>query len=407
MKNVRIKLTTLAALALAFAMVLTSCGAIGDFVVKSSFPVNRLSIDVEPVSTDTEAATEGETELLEAPDTAEPEDDVNGGEEPKDGIRPPEADGELSTPLVWHVVDPKTGGELYLLGSMHAGLSDMCLFPDEIYAAFDHCDVLAVESDVIELEKDAAMGVEGMRMLVYQDGTKISDHISADLYAAASKFIEEAGYPSSFMDYYMPILWQQVIDEILTEQTPYKYENGVDRYFLYEAKRIGKEIVEVEEPLDTYKRLAQLSEITQEILLEEEIDPDYIDSYGENMAALYAMWKRGDLEEIDNALTEEGIKLSDQQDGDGADKTDEGKNAAADAQTVDREACYAEYNDAMLGERNVGMISKAQTFLEQGDKVFYVVGLAHMVGDDGIVAGLEALGYTVELMEFAEQVSVD
>ena len=57
----------------------------------------------------------------------------------------------------------------------------------------------------------------------------------------------------------------------------------------------------------------------------------------------------------------------------------------------------------MLGARNVGMINEATELLKSGRKVFYVVGLAHMIGDDGIVAGLKALGYKVELVEYAAQ----
>ncbi len=442
MKYTRIKPTALAALVLALAMILTSCGVIGDYVISSTFAINRLSVDAEGETTDTEAASDTVTEPVEDTKDSESPDDENGGAGHDVVIHPPEAQGEPSTPLMWHVVDPKTGGELWLLGSMHAGLSDMCLFPNEIYAAFDACPVLAVETDVIELEKGAAMGVEGMRMLVYQDGTKISDHVPADVYEQASQILGEAGYPQSFMDYYMPILWQQVIEEILTEQTHYKYENGVDRYFLNEAKRIGKEDAEVENPLDTYKRLAALSERTQLILLEDEIDPEYVGTFAEGIASLYEMWKRGDLAEIEEALTEDDIEPSEPAETTDADTSenadadtapnadaDTAQNADADtepnadddtepnadadtAQDADapgtkdapaadsRSAAYREYNNAMLVDRNVGMISKARELLNGGRKVFYVVGLAHMIGDDGIVAGLEALGYKVELVAY-------
>ena len=303
MKNTRIRLTALIALTLAFAILLTSCGVVGDFVLRSSFAVKAAGSENKPEAAESETLidTQSETQVIESPESEE----VVGASvevETDFGIRPPEVSGELSTPLVWRVTDPRTEGVLYLLGSMHAGLEDMCLFPEEIYDAFDECDMLAVENDVIEFEKNAAKGVEGMRMLVYQDGGKISEHISGDLYDAAADILEEAGYPSSFMDFYMPILWQQVIDEILTENTPYKYENGVDRYFLTEAKRLGKVVVEVEDPLDVYRRLAGLSTRTQEIMLEDEVDPGYIASFEDGIATLYEAWKSGDPEAIGRAL---------------------------------------------------------------------------------------------------------
>ena len=388
----------LAALALVCAMLFTSCGVVGDYAVRAYFEAGErvtLAADAPEDESDAPTAVESEGDTDEEPD-------IN---EATGGIRAPEVEGEASTPLMWRVVDEKTGGELYLLGSMHAGLDDMCLFADEVYEAFDSCRALAVESDIIEFENDASAAIEGLRLLVYTDGSKISDHIDRATYDAAAKILEENGYSRSNMNFYMPILWQQVIDEILTENTPYKYENGVDRYFISEAKRLGKRIYEIEDPLDTYRSLAALSERAQEILLEDEVAPEYVASFGDELASLYEMWKRGDLDEINAALLEDEGSAAERAAG-STDEVDADENAAdtVDADAIDpeaeRAACYEEYDRMMLGERNEGMIRKAREYLRRGIRIFYVVGLAHMLGDDGIVAGLAELGYTVELVEY-------
>ena len=438
-----------AALALAFAILLTSCGAVGDYALRQYLEAGERvaraagESEAETAAVGSEASTAGAESAL----SAESADTQDGGEE-ENGIRPPDAAGEVSTPLMWHAVDKKTGGELYLLGSMHAGLDDMCLFPDEVYAAFDECRALAVECDVIEFEKDVSAGIEGMRMLVYTDGTGIADHIDRATYEAAAKIMEENGFSRSSMDFYVPILWQQVIDEILTENTPYKYKNGVDRYFISEAKRLGKRIFEIEDPLDTYRAMAALSVRTQTVLLEDEVDPEYIASFGDEIASLYEMWKRGDEDEIEKALlgneAEAAGEATDATEADSTETTGAASNEATEAEdlapnggenalsesdaetnaveptgdeaaaessarteavgTVDtdaeRAACYEEYNDMMIGDRNVGMIAKAREYLRRGIKTFYVVGLAHMVGDDGIIEGLKDLGVTVERVEY-------
>ena len=54
-----------------------------------------------------------------------------------------------------------------------------------------------------------------------------------------------------------------------------------------------------------------------------------------------------------------------------------------------------EYYTAMLIDRNLGMVDAAEEMLENGDNVFYVVGAAHMVGNDGIIAGLKDRGWKV------------
>lgn len=398
MKRTRMKSAAVAALALALAIALTSCGVVGDYALRTYFSSNG-AYDSD-AATDTQAQTAQSEPPFLAPVIAD-DGEENGG------IRPPDVTGEVSTPLMWRATDEKTGAQIYLLGSMHAGLEDMCLFPGEIYDAFDECTALAVESDVIESEKDASAGVEGLRMLVYRDGTTTSDHIDADVYASAVKILEDNGYPREYMNAYVPILWQQVIEEILTEQTPYKYDNGVDRYFLREAKRLGKEVLEIEQPLDTYRGLASLSESTQKILLADEVEASYVSSFGDDMAALYEMWKRGDADEISEALLgsgEESAAGTQSAESDSETDGDGEKDSDKESEKVDeRAAAYDEYDKMMLDDRNRVMINKAREYLKRRKKVFYVVGLAHMLGDGGIVEGLRDLGFTVEQMEYASQ----
>ena len=59
-------------------------------------------------------------------------------------------------------------------------------------------------------------------------------------------------------------------------------------------------------------------------------------------------------------------------------------------------AMIEDYNYRMLDERNLGMRDRAVQWLEAGDKVFFAVGAAHLVGDAGLVTLLRNAGYTVE-----------
>ena len=53
------------------------------------------------------------------------------------------------------------------------------------------------------------------------------------------------------------------------------------------------------------------------------------------------------------------------------------------------------FNDQLLHQRNASMAEKAEEYLQSGQTCFYVVGVAHMLGTDGIVARLMQKGYTV------------
>ena len=76
------------------------------------------------------------------PEVSNGSGDANYPSEGGSGIAAPDVEGELSTPLMWRVASPDGKGEIYLLGSIHLGYEDTCLFPDEVYAAFDSCDNL-------------------------------------------------------------------------------------------------------------------------------------------------------------------------------------------------------------------------------------------------------------------------
>ena len=78
------------------------------------------------------------------------------------------------------------------------------------------------------------------------------------------------------------------------------------------------------------------------------------------------------------------------------DEEDESETELTEAQI----ALLEDYNDKMLTQRNLGMRDKAVEWLKAGDKVFFAVGAAHLIGEDGLVELLRAEGYTVEQLEY-------
>ena len=59
-----------------------------------------------------------------------------------------------------------------------------------------------------------------------------------------------------------------------------------------------------------------------------------------------------------------------------------------------------EYNQAMSYSRNEKMVEVAKEYLESGETIFYAVGLAHLLAENGLVNGLREAGYTVELVSY-------
>ena len=61
-------------------------------------------------------------------------------------------------------------------------------------------------------------------------------------------------------------------------------------------------------------------------------------------------------------------------------------------------ALYAEYNDALVTQRNLSMTEYAVEALESGQELFICVGAAHVVGEGAMAELLREMGYTVELV---------
>ena len=139
------------------------------------------------------------------------------------------------------------------------------------------------------------------------------------------------------------------------------------------------EVRDVESAELQYSLLASFSDELNLLLIENTLDN--LDEYGEEVQELYDAWLKGNYEELAAVLEDE---------------EDESETELTEAQI----ALLEDYNDKMLTQRNLGMRDKAVEWLKAGDKVFFAVGAAHLIGEDGLVELLRAEGYTVEQLEY-------
>ena len=58
-----------------------------------------------------------------------------------------------------------------------------------------------------------------------------------------------------------------------------------------------------------------------------------------------------------------------------------------------------QYNQSLVIDRNYGMVNALDKYFREGKNVFCVVGVGHVVGEDGIVELMKSKGYSVELIK--------
>ncbi len=278
------------------------------------------------------------------------------------------------TPLLYKVTDTD-GDVVWLFGSIHVATDNLYPLPDYVMDAFNASDALAVECNTLALEDDlAAAQQELMRAMMYTDGTTIADHIDKEVYDSAVAILEENDYYDAVYDGFMPILWSTNIENICVSKWGYDGDIGIDVHLMETAQAQGKEIREIESVEAQYTMLANFSPALQEMLLEQSI-ASYDSPMGRlSFTILANAWKSGDAETLSMLAS----------------------SATTEDMSEKEIALHAEYNKAMMTDRNVLMADYAEDALQKGDDVFICVGAAHVVGNGGIADLLTERGYTVE-----------
>lgn len=295
-------------------------------------------------------------------------------EENESGIK--EETQAAVTPLFYKITSDKSDAAIYLLGSIHVADDSIYPLSDNIMLGYSSSDYLAVEVDIVEINTNLRLQMQMAQKMLYKDGSKIKDHLGEDLYNQMVDFLREKNSYMSIYDKYKPAFFESLLESAMYKDACMDANNGIDMHFLNLAKEEGKEILEVETLEFQYDLLT-----SNPIELDKLIITDYIVNYDKNISEikdLYLTWKQGNIAEIEKqidtlnieGLTNEEIELI---------------NA---------------YNQTLIIDRNYGMANTLEQYMSENKNVFCVVGLAHIVGDEGIAKLMKEKGYTVEKVEY-------
>ena len=284
------------------------------------------------------------------------------------------------TPLFYHVTG-QSGEELWLFGTIHVGDIRTSALPQEIYDALDAADALAVEFDPQSFdekaEQDKALRDAISKAYTYSDGTTLDKHIDSELYEYSIALTKAIGAYSQNTNHFKPfVLESEISNYFLRQSYTLTSENGMDNRLLARARDAEKEILDVESGLFQINMLSGYTDATQEMLLLATVASDPYEHWT-GVNELYQLWCEGDEEEIRQALITDTSEM-----------------------TQEEKKLYSEYNEAMMIQRNDGMLAFAKEQLLSGKKVFMAVGLAHLLCDNGLVDTLRQAGYRVELVTY-------
>jgi len=257
----------------------------------------------------------------------------------------------------------KSGGTMYLVGSVHLLPKDSYPLNPALEAAFKESDLLVEEADLGEMGVGAQMAFLSRGML--PSSTPLDKVLSPATYALLTKRAAEIGVPVEPLKLLKPWMVAQMLEVMQWQKAGFDPELGLDKHFYDLAQGAGKSVQGLE-TLDFQMSLFDgMTLAEQDHLLAETLKE--IDTEQANMAKLMDAWKAGD------APTVERIVLS---------------ALRQEPQLYQR----------LLVDRNKAWIPKLEALFARKGRTFVVVGAAHLVGPDGLISLLRAKGYSVEQM---------
>ncbi len=284
--------------------------------------------------------------------------------------------------LVWKV----TGGKspVYVLGSIHIG--DISIYPLDnlIKDAYEGSSYLAVEADITQ----DAEGIQYMgEKAVFSDGTTLDKHVSAETYKLFAETMEKAGIGEDVYKTLKPWYAALLLQNLSLSEASYSANLGLDVYFLSEAAKIQKPVLQVEGIKFQVDMFDSFTPKLQEEFLSETLKA----SQGQTAEAAAGGQNSGEAAANDQAQMMQAL-LHHWSTGNAAEF---GKLIA---RSNEAEAGESEFNRIFWDERNKNMFHAVEKYLGDaaGHSYFVVVGAGHLFGDTGVLKELEKAGYTLE-----------
>jgi uncharacterized protein YbaP (TraB family) len=254
------------------------------------------------------------------------------------------------------------GGTIYLMGSIHVMSDSFYPLNPALEAAFKDSDLLVEEVDLAEmLDPSAQMGILTRGML--PAGQSLDKVLSPATLALVQKATGDLGGAGGPLMQFKPWMLAITLQGLELMKSGFDPELGLDKHFYDQARDGGKavqglETTEFQISLFDTMTMEQQDRMLAETLKELATETASVNKLGD-------AWKAGDL------ATVQTIALAD---------------IKSDPLIYQR----------LLVDRNKKWMPKIEALFARRGHALVIVGAAHLVGPDGLLAMLRAKGYTVE-----------
>lgn len=261
---------------------------------------------------------------------------------------------------VWKV--QKNNSIMYLGGTCHLLRKSDFPLPEEFNKAYKASDLLVFETDLAKLQ-DPATQQKLNAKAIYADGSMIYDHLSIEAYGMLCEYCVVNSIPIENIKPFKP----SIVIISLTMMELMKLgvtQEGVDIFFhklaIKDKKTVGK-LETVEEQINFLVDMGKGDE-----------DAFMTHSLGEmkniklDFEKLISAWKTGDIKKLKKMLI------------------------------TDFKTNTPKVYKQLITDRNKNWMPIIKAYGKTSDKEFILVGVAHLVGPDGLIEALKKDGYKID-----------
>ena len=262
--------------------------------------------------------------------------------------------------FLWKVTGK--GGVVYLVGSVHLLPKDFYPLNPLLETAYKDSDLLVEEVDLAEM-----MAPEMQLSLLTRGQLPSSDSLDKILSPTTmellKKRLDTLGALAQPLMRLRPWLLALMIDSLEWQKQGFDPNFGLDKHFYDQAKEDNKAVKGLETVNDQISIFESMSARQQDQLLAETLKD--IETEQANLNKMIAAWRIGDAAAVEKIVLTDIQKESD-------------------------------LYQRLLVNRNKNWLPRIEELFARKGHALVVVGAAHLVGPDGLLAMLEAKGYTIE-----------
>ena len=251
---------------------------------------------------------------------------------------------------------------VYLVGSVHLLSKDYYPLSPALDKAFKECDLLVEElhlGEMAEVESQMMILMRGM----LPSGQTLDKVVSPATFALVSARVKALGLPIEPLTRFKPWALALTLLGLEWQAAGFDAELGLDKHFFDQAVAAGKEVQGLETIEFQISRFDELSMAEQDRMLASTLRE--LETEKASVTTLADAWKAGDAATVEKIVLQELRK---------------------------EPAMY----QRLLVERNKNWLPKIEALFARKGRTFVVVGAAHLVGSDGLLAMLKARGYSIE-----------